>query len=82
MGCGSAGLQVVGLCSPEAKELAGSGLKAVCEKLGTPPVLSYGTCTDTGRLADLVGAISAALGDVAIPDLPVVAVAPEYITGI
>ena len=78
MGCGNGALQVGGLCIPEAKEMAGPGLKAVCEKLGIPPVLSYGTCTDTGRVADLVGAISAALGGVPIPDLPVVAVAPEY----
>lgn len=78
MGCGNGGLQVAGLCSLEAKEFAGSGLKALCEKLGVPPVLSYGTCTDTGRVADLIGAISEALGGVPIPDLPVVAVAPEY----
>jgi carbon-monoxide dehydrogenase catalytic subunit len=78
MGCGNGGLQVGGLCSPEAKELAGPGLNKLCELLGIPPVLSFGTCTDTGRLADLVGVISDALGGVAIPDLPVVAVAPEY----
>jgi len=48
MGCGNAAMQVAGLCTPEAKELAGSGLKKVCEALGVPPVLSYGTCTDTG----------------------------------
>ncbi|MFX1358622.1 MAG: anaerobic carbon-monoxide dehydrogenase catalytic subunit [Promethearchaeota archaeon] len=78
MGCGNGGLQVGGLCSPEAKELAGPSLKKLCESLGVPPVLSFGTCTDTGRLADLVGVISDALGGVAIPDLPVVAVAPEY----
>ena len=78
MGCGNGALQVGGLCSLEAKELAGPGLKAVCEKLGIPPVLSYGTCTDTGRIADLVAAISEALGGVAIPDLPVIAAAPEY----
>jgi carbon-monoxide dehydrogenase catalytic subunit len=78
MGCGNGALQVAGLCSLEAKDHAGPGLNAVCEKLGIPPVLSYGTCTDTGRVADLVGAISAALGNVPIPDLPVVAVAPEY----
>lgn len=78
MGCGNAALQVAGLCSLEAKELAGPGLKAICEKLGTPPVLSYGTCTDTGRVADLIAIISNALGGVPIPDLPVVAVAPEY----
>ena len=78
MGCGSGGLQVAGLCDPLAKDLAGPGLKAICEKLGVPPVLSFGTCTDTGRIADLLAAISGALGDVPIPDLPVAAVAPEY----
>jgi carbon-monoxide dehydrogenase catalytic subunit len=78
MGCGNAALQVAGLCLPEAKDLAGPGLKKVCEALGVPPVLSYGTCTDTGRCADLVYAVSQALGGVPIADLPVVAVAPEY----
>jgi carbon-monoxide dehydrogenase catalytic subunit len=77
MGCGNGAMQVAGLCSPEAKKFAGSGLKGLCEKLGIPPVLSYGTCTDTGRLADLLASISNALG-IPIPDLPVVAVAPEY----
>ncbi len=79
MGCGNGALQVAGLCSFEAKDLAGPGLKALCEKLSVPPVLSYGTCTDTGRIADLIGAISGALGGVPIPDLPIVAAAPEYI---
>jgi carbon-monoxide dehydrogenase catalytic subunit len=78
MGCGNAAMQVAGLCSPGAKEFAGPGLKALCDKLGVPPVLSYGTCTDTGRLADLLGMVAHALGDVPIPDLPVAAVAPEY----
>ena len=78
MGCGNGALQVAGLCSLEAKIYAGSGLKGWCESLGIPPVLSYGTCTDTGRLADLLAAIANALGDVPIPDLPVVAAAPEY----
>ena len=77
LGCGNGAMQVAGLCSPEAKELAGPGLKSLCEKLGIPPVLSYGTCTDTGRLADLLAIISGAL-EVSIPDLPVAAVAPEY----
>jgi carbon-monoxide dehydrogenase catalytic subunit len=78
MGCGNGALQVAGLCSPEAKEFAGPGLKGICEKLGVPPVLSYGTCTDTGRIADLLAAISGALGGVPVTDLPVVAAAPEY----
>jgi len=77
MGCGNAGLQVAGLETIEAKELAGPGLKAVCELLGVPPVLSFGTCTDTGRILLLVGAIADALG-VDVPALPVVATAPEY----
>jgi carbon-monoxide dehydrogenase catalytic subunit len=77
MGCGNAALQVAGLETPEAKELAGPGLKAVCELLGIPPVLSFGTCTDTGRIMLLVGAIADALG-VDVPALPVVATAPEY----
>jgi len=78
LGCGNAALQVGGLCSLEAKELAGDGLQAICEALGVPPVLSYGTCTDTGRLADLLAAVSGALGGVPIKDLPVAAAAPEY----
>jgi len=78
MGCGNAAMQVAGLCSPEARELAGPGLRKICDNLNIPPVLSYGTCTDTGRLADLLAAISSALGDVPLPDLPVVAAAPEY----
>jgi anaerobic carbon-monoxide dehydrogenase catalytic subunit len=77
MGCGNAALQVAGLETPEAKALAGPGLMAVCELLGIPPVLSYGTCTDTGRILVLVGAIADALG-VDVPALPVVATAPEY----
>ncbi|MBY8993145.1 MAG: anaerobic carbon-monoxide dehydrogenase catalytic subunit [Candidatus Heimdallarchaeota archaeon] len=78
LGCGNGGVQVAGLCSLDAIKLAGTKLQKVCNALKIPPVLSYGTCTDTGRLADLVHAISEALGGVPIPDLPVAAAAPEY----
>ncbi len=77
MGCGNAALQVAGLESLEAQELAGDGLKAVCKALGVPPVLSFGTCTDTGRLAQLITAVADALG-VDVPALPIAATAPEY----
>ncbi|MFH1149150.1 MAG: anaerobic carbon-monoxide dehydrogenase catalytic subunit [Actinomycetota bacterium] len=78
MGCGNGAVQVAGLCLPEAAEQAGPGLKALCAGLGIPPVLSYGTCTDTGRVADLIAAVSDALGGVPVPYLPVVACAPQY----
>ncbi len=78
LGCGNGAMQVAGLCSSNARKLAGPGIRKLCESLQIPPVLSYGTCTDTGRLADLLAAISDTLGGVPIPDLPVAAVAPEY----
>jgi carbon-monoxide dehydrogenase catalytic subunit len=78
MGCGNGAMQVAGLCRPEASEFAGTGLKGLCQTLGIPPVLSYGTCTDTGRIADLLATLSRALGNVPVSDLPVAAVAPEY----
>lgn len=77
MGCGNGAMQVAGLCSDEAKEMAGPGLKKICDLLGVPPVLSFGTCTDTGRLADLLFMISNTI-NVPIHELPVAAVAPEY----
>ncbi|RLG21319.1 carbon-monoxide dehydrogenase catalytic subunit [Methanosarcinales archaeon] len=77
MGCGNAGLQVAGLTSMDAIEMAGERLANVCRVLGIPPVLSFGTCTDTGRCAYLVRIIADALG-VDIPQLPVAVTAPEY----
>ncbi|MGC9318419.1 MAG: anaerobic carbon-monoxide dehydrogenase catalytic subunit [Armatimonadota bacterium] len=76
-GCGNGATQVAGLNSLEAQELAGEGLRGVCKTLGIPPVLSFGTCTDCGRLALLVGAVADALG-VDTCDLPVAVTAPEY----
>ncbi len=76
-GCGNAALQVGGLTTLEAKKEAGPGLKAVCELLKIPPVLSFGTCTDTGRIALLVTAVAEAL-NVDTKDLPVAVTAPTY----
>jgi carbon-monoxide dehydrogenase catalytic subunit len=77
MGCGNAAVQVAGLTSLEAQELAGERLKKVLKALNIPPVLSFGTCTDTGRLAQLVTALTNALG-VDTAQLPIAATAPEY----
>ncbi len=79
MGCGNGAMQVAGLCAPEAGFWGGPGIKGLCQMVNMPPVLSFGTCTDTGRIADLLAAIAGALGNVPIPDLPVVAAAPEYL---
>lgn len=76
-GCGNAALQVGGLTTLEAKNEAGPGLKAVCELLKIPPVLSFGTCTDTGRITLLVTAVADALG-VDPSQLPIAVTAPEY----
>ncbi len=76
-GCGNAGLQVGGLTTLDAVDKAGEGLTAVCEALEIPPVLSFGTCTDTGRLINLVSTVADAL-DVDPTQLPVAVTAPEY----
>ena len=76
-GCGNHGLEVAGLCSLEAAEMAGEGLKAVCGLLKIPPVLSFGTCTDTGRISMLVTALADHL-NVDIPQLPIAVTAPEW----
>jgi len=76
-GCGNGAVQVGGLTTLNAIELAGEGLKKVCKKLGVPPVLSFGTCTDVGRISVLVTAVANAL-NVDTSDLPVAVTAPEY----
>jgi carbon-monoxide dehydrogenase catalytic subunit len=76
-GCGNAACQVAGLNSIEAQDLAGESLRGLCKALGIPPVLSFGTCTDVGRMAMLVSAVAGALG-VDTPALPVAVTAPQY----
>ncbi|GAB6171359.1 anaerobic carbon-monoxide dehydrogenase catalytic subunit [Paradesulfitobacterium aromaticivorans] len=76
-GCGNHALEVAGLCSLDANNMAGKGLKAVCGLLNIPPVLSFGTCTDTGRISMLVTALADHL-DVDIPQLPIAVTAPEW----
>ncbi|NLK72817.1 MAG: anaerobic carbon-monoxide dehydrogenase catalytic subunit [Clostridiales bacterium] len=76
-GCGNHALEVAGLCNLDAINMAGEGLKEVCSLLKIPPVLSFGTCTDTGRISMLVTAIADHL-DADIPDLPIAVTAPEW----
>jgi anaerobic carbon-monoxide dehydrogenase catalytic subunit len=77
-GCGNHALEVAGLCTLEAaNEIAGDGLKEVCNLLKIPPVLSFGTCTDTGRISMLVTALADHL-DVDVSQLPIAVTAPEW----
>lgn len=77
-GCGNHALEVAGLCTVEAaNEIAGEGLKEVCNMLKMPPVLSFGTCTDTGRISMLVTALADHL-DVDVSELPIAVTAPEW----
>jgi len=49
-GCSQIACGKAGLLQPEAKELAGPGLREVCEAVGIPPVLSCGSCVDNSRV--------------------------------
>ncbi len=76
-GCGNHALEVAGLCNLDAIELAGEGLQGVCRALKIPPVLSFGTCTDTGRISMLVTALADHM-KLDISDLPIAVTAPEW----
>lgn len=77
-GCMSSAAEIEGLMDPQAAAICGEGLKGVCQSLGIPPVLNFGSCVDIGRIGVAVTAIAAALG-VDPSQLPVVASAPEYL---
>jgi len=49
-GCAATACGREGLLRPEAAELAGPGLKEVCEAVGMPPVLHMGSCLDNSRI--------------------------------
>lgn len=77
-GCTSAVMQYTGLTQPEAAEECGDGLKAVCQQLGIPPVLSYGACVDIGKMTHTAKELADAL-KVDTNKLPLVIGAPEYL---
>ncbi len=77
-GCTSAVMEYTNLTNPEAAEDAGEGLKAVCQQLGIPPVLSYGACVDIGKMTQTAVALADELG-VDTNKLPLVIGAPEYL---
>ncbi|ACJ16506.1 carbon-monoxide dehydrogenase, catalytic subunit [Thermococcus onnurineus NA1] len=78
-GCWGIAAAMHGLLTPEAAEMAGPGLKAVCEALGIPPCLHMGSCVDCSRILLVLSALANAL-NVDISDLPVAGSAPEWMS--
>jgi carbon-monoxide dehydrogenase catalytic subunit len=76
-GCSAVANGKAGQMVPEAAELAGPGLGAVCKALGIPPVLHMGSCVDNTRILVLAAALAKHLG-VDISDLPLAGAAPEW----
>jgi carbon-monoxide dehydrogenase catalytic subunit len=81
-GCAAIASAKEGNLTPEAAfELAGPGLREVCEAVGMPPVLHMGSCVDNSRLLEAASEIvsEGGLGD-DLSDVPVVGVAPEWMS--
>ena len=76
-GCVAVATAKAGFKVPAAADMAGPGLKSICNALGIPPVLHMGSCVDNVRILVLVSALANALG-VDISDLPVAGSAPEW----
>jgi len=76
-GCAAIASGKAGLLLPEAAEMAGEGLKAVCKALGVPPILHIGSCVDCSRILMLAANIAKEL-NVGIEALPLGGAAPEW----
>ncbi len=76
-GCAAVANGKAGQMMPEAAEMAGPGLRAVCQALGIPPVLHMGSCVDNTRILVLAAALATHLG-VDIQQLPLAGAAPEW----
>jgi carbon-monoxide dehydrogenase catalytic subunit len=80
-GCSAISAAKEGLLGPEAMNVAGPGLREVCEAIGIPPVLHLGSCVDNTRILTVASqmATEGGLGD-DIADLPAVGLAPEWMS--
>ncbi|MDR1046735.1 MAG: anaerobic carbon-monoxide dehydrogenase catalytic subunit [Treponema sp.] len=77
-GCSSGGIENCGFMVPEAADLAGPKLRAVCKKLGIPPVLNFGPCLAIGRLEIVATELAETIG-VDLPQLPLVLSAAQWL---
>jgi carbon-monoxide dehydrogenase catalytic subunit len=81
-GCGAIACAKQGFLTPEAAfELAGPGLREVCEAIGMPPVLHMGSCVDNSRILTVLSQMASegGLGE-DISDIPAVGMAPEWMS--
>ncbi len=81
-GCGSHACGLGGFLTPEyAYEMAGPGLRQVCEATGMPPILALGSCVDNSRILTIASAMAAegGLSD-EIGGMPAVGIAPEWMS--
>ncbi|MEW6573507.1 MAG: anaerobic carbon-monoxide dehydrogenase catalytic subunit [Bacillota bacterium] len=80
-GCAAINCAKEGLLVPEAAEMAGSGLREVCEAVGMPPVLHCGSCVDNSRLLVASTAVvkEGGLGE-DLSEVPVCGCAPEWMS--
>lgn len=81
-GCGAIACAKQGYLTPEAAfEVAGPGLREVCEAIGIPPVLHMGSCVDNSRILTVLSQMASegGLGD-DISDIPAVGMAPEWMS--
>jgi len=80
-GCAATACGRDGFLRPEAAELAGPGLREVCETVGMPPVLHMGSCVDNSRILIAATEIvkEGGLGD-DISQIPAAGAAPEWMS--
>jgi carbon-monoxide dehydrogenase catalytic subunit len=81
-GCASVATQKQDFMTPEAAlEIAGPGLREVCETVGIPPVLHMGSCVDNCRILTVLSQMAneGGLGH-DISDIPAVGMAPEWMS--
>ncbi len=81
-GCGAIASAKQGYMTPEAAlQVAGPGLREVCEAVGMPPVLHMGSCVDNSRILTVLAqmATEGGLGE-DISDIPAVGMAPEWMS--
>ena len=81
-GCAAIASGKAGILKPEAGlEMAGKGLREICETVGIPPVLHMGSCVDNSRILEAATEVvlEGGLGD-DLSMVPAVGVAPEWMS--